>query len=220
MGVVQPAAGVAASAVASLTGVGADGGDVVVALVAAVVTIVVGAQVQVLVAGVLGDRVAREAVRARPLGVRIDRTGTIIVPGLLALASGVAIGWAGRAPIRRDALSVPRRVVVGLSPSLTAVAVAVVAMLAGRASGGADGAIVDEGTVATVAAVALLQAAFWLVPAPPLPGGEVVAALLRDERRASWERLARGSVAPWGMGLGALVVVTGVGDALRRALGA
>ena len=203
----------------------ADGGvgrgdDLVVALVAAVATIMLGAQAQVLLAAALGDRVAREAGRTWHLGARIDRTGTLIVPGLLALASGVAVGWAARPPIRRDALDAPRRVLVGLTPSLVSGVVAVVVLLVGRRSAaGAGQALLDESTAATVAAVAVLQAAFWLLPAPPLPGGEVVAALLRDDRREAWERLARGPVAPWGLGAGALVVVTGVGDVLRGALG-
>ena len=190
--------------------------DVAVVLLAVIATTVLAAQVQVLLAGLLGDRLAAEVGTRWDLRARIDRTGTLIVPALLALAAGAAVAWPARPPVRRDQLAPPRRVLLALAAPTTALVVAWTALAAAGAA--TEGGALDADGLGTVATNALLLAGFWALPAPPLPGGTVVGELLRGETAVRWARWARRPVAPWGYAVGAVLVLTDLAGTLQRTL--
>jgi len=170
--------------------------DPVLLVLAAVVCIPLAEAVRAAVAVALGDDTARAAGRLWRVDRNLHLTGTVIVPALLALVGGVVAGWPGAAPVRERDLSRPRRVVVALAGPLAHAALAVL----GVAVGG------DIGTA--LAQVNLLTAVLLLVPAPPLPGGALAAALVPalGARGSRWDQLRRTDVTPWALGIIGVVV--------------
>lgn len=184
--------------------------DRVLVLVVAVVVTVGAAWVRTIVAAAAGDETPRAAgVLTRPW-VHVDRTGTLLVPAFVALAAGAAVAWPARAAVRPRSLGRWRQAVVALAMPTTALLVA-----------GASTAVTGgDGVGAVWAAAGLLLAVFWMLPAPPLPGGALVGLLLRGDAADRWERWARRSVTPYGLAVGVVVVVGDVGGRLLTALGA
>jgi Zn-dependent protease len=194
--------------VAVTTPVAVDDVDRVLVLVAAVAVTVGAAWVRTVVAAAVGDETPRVAgVLSRPW-VHVDRTGTLLVPAFVALASGAAVAWPARTALRPGALGRGRQALVALAMPLTALLVAGVAT---ALSGGDD-------AVTVWAAVGLVLAGFWLVPAPPLPGGALVGLLLRGDAADRWQRWARRSVTPYGLVAGVVVVLADVGERVLTAL--
>lgn len=171
--------------------------DPVVLVLVAVVCIPVAEVVRAGVAVALGDDTPRSAGRLWRVDRNLHLFGGIIVPALLALVGGVVVGWPAAVPVQDRQLPRVRRAVVALAGPSAHVALAGV----GLAIGG------DVGTA--VAQVNLLTAVLLLVPAPPLPGGALVAALVPaiDERGGRWDRLRRTDTTPWLLALLASVVL-------------
>lgn len=170
--------------------------DPVVLVLVAVVCIPLAEVVRAGVAVGLGDDTPRAAGRLWRADRNLHLTGTVIVPALLALVGGVVAGWPGAAPVRDRALTPGRRALVALAGPVAHGAMA----LLGLALGG------DLGTA--LAQVNLLSAILLLVPAPPLPGGALAAALVPalGERGSRWDRLRRTEVTPWALGIMAIAV--------------
>lgn len=171
--------------------------DPVLLVLTAVVCIPLAETVRAAVAVALGDDTPRAAGRLWRVDRNFHLTGTVIVPALLALVGGVVAGWPGAVPVRERDLGRPRRALVALAGPLAHAGLAAV----GVAVGG------DLGTA--LAQVNLLTAALLLVPAPPLPGGALLAALVPalGQRGSRWDRLRRTDVTPWALATIGLVVV-------------
>lgn len=170
--------------------------DPVVLVLVAVVCLPLAEAVRAAAAVALGDGTPRAAGRLWRVDRNLHVTGTVIVPALLALVGGVVVGWPAQAPTRTSALSRPRQVVLALAGPMAHVALAAV----GLAVSG------DLGTA--IAQVNLLTAALLLAPAPPLPGGALLAALVPAlaERGSRWDRWRRTDVTPWALVLIGAVV--------------
>lgn len=170
--------------------------DPVVLVLVAVVCIPLAEVVRAGVAVALGDDTPRTAGRLWRADRNLHLTGTVIVPALLALVGGVVAGWPAAAPVSDRELTRPRQVAVALAGPL---AHGVLGLL-GFVLGG------DLGTA--LAQVNLLTALLLLVPAPPLPGGALVAALVPrlGARGSRWGRLRRSDVTPWVLSVMAVAV--------------
>lgn len=171
--------------------------DPVLLVLAAVVCIPLAEVVRAAAAVALGDDTPRTAGRLWRVDRNLHLTGTVLVPALLALVGGVVAGWPGAAPVRERDLGRPRRAVVALAGPLAHGGLAALGVVTGG----------DVGTA--LAQVNLLTAALLLVPAPPLPGGALVAALVPAlaERGSRWDQLRRTDVTPWALGIIGLVVL-------------
>lgn len=171
--------------------------DPVVLVLVAVVCIPLAEAVRAVVAVLVGDDTPRTANRLWRVDRNLHLFGGVIVPALLALVGGMVVGWPAAVPVRDRRLTRPRRVAVALAGPLAHGALAVV----GLAVPG------DAGTA--IAQVNLLTAGLLLVPAPPLPGGALVAALVPrlDVQGGRWDQLRRTDTTPWLVALLALVVL-------------
>lgn len=170
--------------------------DPIVLVLVAVVCIPLAEAVRAAVAVALGDDTPRAAGRLWRADRNLHLTGTVIVPALLALVGGVVAGWPGAAPVGDGNLSRPRRAAVAVAGPLAHGALALLGLVLGG----------DLGTA--LAQVNLLTAVLLLVPAPPLPGGALAAAIVPrlGERGSRWDRLRRTEVTPWALGIMGLVV--------------
>lgn len=171
--------------------------DPVVLVLVAVVCIPLAEAVRAVVAVALGDDTPRVARRLWRVDRNLHVFGGVIVPALLALVGGVVVGWPAAVPVQDRRLSRPRRAAVALAGPLAHVALAGV------------GAVVPGDLGTAVVQVNLLTAGLLLVPAPPLPGGALVAALVPslDERGSRWDQLRRTDTTPWLLTLLAAVVL-------------
>lgn len=170
--------------------------DPVVLVLVAVASIPLAEAVRALAAVALGDPTPRLANRLWRVDRNLHVFGGVITPALLALVGGVVVGWPSPVPVADAALSRPRRVLVALAGPLVHLALAVAAL------------VVPGDLGAAITQVNLLTAALLLVPAPPLPGGAVLAALVPPlaERGSRWDRLRRTDTTPWLLGVLAVVV--------------
>lgn len=141
----------------------------------------------------LGDRTARDLGRLSFNPLRhVDPVGTVILPGMLALAHAPVFGWAKPVPVDVRGLPRPRRamMLVGAAGPAMNFALAVVAALAlgvlarfVTAPGAAAQFVADN--MLNFLAINLFLASFNLIPLPPFDGSHIVEGLLP-------ERLARG----------------------------
>jgi Zn-dependent protease len=152
------------------------------------------------VARALGDPTAAEARRLSLNPVRhVDPIGTIVLPGLLALAKAPIFGWAKPVPVNKWRLRNPRF-------GMMAVALAgpgsnlLLAGLAALALGFAAGQMTTQPVAGTAADFALLNlfnfiliniflALFNLLPIPPFDGSHVVEGLLPRSWVPAYERM-------------------------------
>jgi len=130
-----------------------------------------------------GDPTAKERGRLSLNPLRhIDPVGTLLLPGLLALAgSSVIFGWAKPVPVDLGRTRNPRQAlwltaVAGPATNLLLAALAAAALQA-LAAFGAPAPWLAHLLVAAVL-VNLVLLVFNLLPVPPLDGSRVVAALL------------------------------------------
>lgn len=141
----------------------------------------------------LGDRTAKDLGRLSFNPLRhVDPVGTVILPGMLALAHAPVFGWARPVPVDVRGLPRPRRamMLVGAAGPAMNFALAVVAALA---IGVLARFVTVPGAVAQFVAANLVNflainlflACFNLIPLPPFDGSHIVEGLLP-------ERLARG----------------------------
>ena len=171
--------------------------DPVVLVVVAVVCIPLAEAVRAGTAVLLGDPTPARAGRLWRVDRNLHLFGGVIVPALLALVGGVVVGWPGAVPVADRQLSRPRRVAVALAGP------AAHGVLAGA------GALLGGDLGVAVAQVNALTALLLLLPAPPLPGGALLAALVPalDARGSRWDQLRRTDTTPWILVVLAVVVL-------------
>jgi Zn-dependent protease len=142
------------------------------------------------VARVLGDPTAHELRRLSLNPLRhVDPIGTVVLPGMLALAGAPVFGWAKPVPVDQRRLRNPRygMMLVAAAGPLTNFVLAAVAAIA-------LGLVARTGSVNPVVAFLALNlqnfiliniflALFNLLPIPPFDGSHIVEGLL--PRRAS-----------------------------------
>ena len=153
----------------------------------------------------LGDPTAAEQNRLSLNPLRhVDMVGTVILPGLLALAKGPIFGWAKPVPVNKWRLRNPRygmMLVAAAGPGINLV----MAGLAAVALGGvlaAFGEVTEPSVAARFLAANLLNfitvniflALFNLLPIPPFDGSHIVEGLLPRSIAPHFARLHK-----WGL---------------------
>jgi Zn-dependent protease len=154
-----------------------------------------------LAAKALGDPTASEAKRLSLNPLRhVDPIGTIILPGMLALAKLPVFGWAKPVPVDKWRLRNPRvgmMIVAAAGPAsniVMAVLGAVVLGLMARLPGARDGALWLRESVDMLLAfiqINLFLALFNLLPIPPFDGSHIVEGVLPEKAAALYARVRR-----------------------------
>ncbi len=154
------------------------------------------------VAGQLGDPTASEQRRLSLNPLRhVDPIGTIVVPGLLALAKAPVFGWAKPVPVDPRRLRSPRRdmmLVAAAGPATNLVMGLIGAVLLGvlvRLSAGS----LTPSPLAEFAALNLFNfiliniflALFNLLPIPPFDGSHIAEGLLPAPLAAAYAKMRR-----------------------------
>jgi Zn-dependent protease len=168
-----------------------------------------------LVARMLGDTTAAKAGRLTLNPLRhVDPLGTVIVPGLLALAHAPVFGWAKPVPVNPYKLRGGRQgmmlvAIAGPATNLLLAGLAAVGLgLVVRAAGlpgagemtGVAGFVADN--CVNFLAINLYLALFNLLPVPPFDGSHIVEGLLPTPLANAYAQLRR-----FGMLLIVLLVV-------------
>lgn len=150
----------------------------------------------------LGDPTAAELGRLSPNPIKhVDPFGTIILPGMLALAKGPVFGWAKPVPVLKQRLRNPRRdmmIVAAAGPGSNLVMGAIGAVLLGILFA-LHGPLREELGPFHFLALNLLNfiqinvflALFNLLPIPPFDGGHIVEGLLPRKLARSYAKLHR-----------------------------
>ena len=140
-------------------------------------------------ARLLGDPTAAEQKRLSLNPLRhVDPIGTVILPGLLALAQGPIFGWAKPVPVNKWRLRNPRygmMLVAAAGPGINLVMAGIAAVLLGLVLA-AYGDVAEPSLAARFLAANLLNfltvniflALFNLLPIPPFDGSHIVEGLL------------------------------------------
>ncbi len=151
-------------------------------------------------ARLLGDPTAAQMKRLSLNPLRhVDPMGTIIVPGMLALAKGPIMGWAKPVPVNKYRLRNPRFGMMAVAiagPGSNLLLAALGAVLLGLLFGSYQGAN-EPSLFARFAALNLFNfitinvflALFNLLPIPPFDGSHIVEGLLPEKAAAQYERL-------------------------------
>ncbi len=158
-----------------------------------------------LVARRLGDPTAQEQHRLSLNPLRhVDPVGTVILPGILALAKLPVFGWARPVPVDASRLRHPRSgmmLVAAAGPAsnlILAAISAVVLGLIGRLAGdqAAPGAVTGFVVLNLVNFIAInvFLALFNLLPVPPFDGSHIVEGLLPDRAARVYGSLRRGGM--------------------------
>lgn len=151
------------------------------------------------VANALGDPTAKERKRLSLNPLRhVDPVGTIILPGMLALAKGPIFGWAKPVPVIKQRLRNPRfgmMAVAAAGPgsnlvmaALAAVGLGFLAIGSGVAESGPIKAFVIYSTVLFIQ-INIFLALFNLLPIPPFDGSHIVEGLLPPRLAVSYDKL-------------------------------
>ncbi|MBC2666197.1 site-2 protease family protein [Novosphingobium flavum] len=155
-----------------------------------------------LVARRLGDPTAQEMGRLTFNPLRhVDPVGTVILPGMLALASLPVFGWAKPVPVIAQRLNHPRRdmmLVAAAGPASNLVLAGIGAVLLGllaRVFAGDAGGSPLVGFAAlnlvNFLAINVFLAIFNLLPIPPFDGSHIVEGLLPGRLRAGYAKVRR-----------------------------
>lgn len=163
------------------------------------------------VARMLGDPTAAEMNRLSLNPLRhVDPVGTILVPGILALAKAPMVGWAKPVPVSKARLRNPRfgmMAVAAAGPATNLVLAAIGAVLLGLLvrQFGDEPAGLAAFAVANLVNFLLINiflALFNMLPIPPFDGSHIVEGLLP---RAAARGFAR--IRPFGLGLIVLLLI-------------
>ncbi len=151
------------------------------------------------VANLLGDPTAKERRRLSLNPLRhVDPMGTILVPGVLALAGAPVFGWAKPVPVIKQRLRNPRygmMAVAAAGPGTNFLLALVGAVVLGLVGLGPveTGDLLANGLFYFIL-INLFLAIFNLLPIPPFDGSHIVEGLLPPEWARQYEKLR-----PYGM---------------------
>ena len=154
------------------------------------------------VAKLLGDPTADEANRLSLNPLRhVDPVGTVILPGLLALAKAPVFGWAKPVPVNKWRLRNPRfgmMAVAAAGPGSNLVMALITAVVLGLFSrtnmGGAsllESAPFITANLANFLTVNIFLALFNLLPIPPFDGSHILEGMLPRGMAATYAKLHR-----------------------------
>jgi len=152
------------------------------------------------VARMLGDTTAADMNRLSLNPLRhVDPFGTVILPGMLALAHLPVFGWAKPVPVVRQRLRNPRRdmmIVAAAGPASNLVLAGIGAVLLGllaRAYAGMEGAPAAAGFAAlnlvNFVMINVYLALFNLLPIPPFDGSHIFEGVLPDPLRRAYGKM-------------------------------
>ncbi|MBB3955223.1 Zn-dependent protease [Novosphingobium sediminicola] len=150
-----------------------------------------------LAARALGDPTASEAKRLSLNPLRhVDLVGTVLLPGMLALAKLPVFGWAKPVPVNKWRLRNPRvgMMIVAAAGPLSNIVMAVLgALLLGAMAHmpQAMGVQVVAEMLLTFIQINLFLALFNLLPIPPFDGSHIVEGLLPQRAAAVYARFRR-----------------------------
>lgn len=137
------------------------------------------------VAWALGDPTAHERRRLSLNPVRhVDPFGTVVLPGMLALASAPVFGWAKPVPVDKYRLNNPRfgmMAVAAAGPLTNLILAGIAAVLLGLLlRGGANGDVAAFVglNLQNFISINIFLALFNLLPIPPFDGSHIVEGLL------------------------------------------
>ncbi len=155
------------------------------------------------VALALGDPTAKEQRRLSFNPIRhVDPVGTLVVPGLLALAQGPVFGWAKPVPVMKNRLNNPRFGMMAVGAAgpamnffLALVGAIVFGVLIGNISAApGDGYATVLEAVRYFIMINIFLAMFNLLPIPPFDGSHIVEGLLPPSIARKYDALR-----PYGM---------------------
>ncbi len=161
-----------------------------------------------LMARALGDPTAQEQNRLSLNPLRhVDPIGTVILPGMLALAKAPIFGWAKPVPVSQWRLRNPRygmMVVAAAGPAMNLVMAAVGAIFFGLLAKSYGGIQQPTGAVGFVShnlanfiQINVFLALFNLLPIPPFDGSHIVEGLLPRPLAAGYAKMrAMGMLIP------------------------
>jgi len=153
------------------------------------------------VARYFGDPTALEARRLTLNPMRhVDPIGTVILPGMLALAHLPVFGWAKPVPVNPRRLDNPRRdmmLVAAAGPLSNLLLAGMGAVLLGLLARASSGAAAEPGVATGFAALNLINfvtinvflALFNLLPIPPFDGSHIVEGVLPGGLRRAYARV-------------------------------
>ena len=136
----------------------------------------------------LGDPTARLLGRVtfNPIP-HIDPIGTILLPAIAMLGTGMLFGWAKPVPVNISRLRNPKRdfMLVAAAGPASNIALAAIGAAVFHAIGAHEALGTTFGRVLYFAiSINILLAVFNMLPVPPLDGGNVLAGLLPDRYAA------------------------------------
>lgn len=146
----------------------------------------------------LGDPTAKERRRLSLNPIRhVDPFGTVILPGMLALAGLPVFGWAKPVPVNKWRLDNPRfgmMAVAAAGPGtnlvLAALGAVALGLFAGATAGDAAGLAGFVGaTLYSFVLINIFLALFNLLPIPPFDGSHIVEGLLPERAARAYEKL-------------------------------
>ncbi len=147
----------------------------------------------------LGDTTARDAGRLtlNPIA-HVDLWGTIILPLMMFLVAGFAVGYAKPVPIDPRRMTRVRYqtalLLTGAAGPVTNVVLAIVSGILFRVVGALGAPVIVQYMFAFFTFINLVLAFFNLVPIPPLDGSRVVQYFLKGEALRAYASLER-----WGI---------------------
>ncbi|WFL77822.1 site-2 protease family protein [Altererythrobacter arenosus] len=176
---------------------------IIVLVPALIVAIVFHEVAHGYVANLLGDPTAKERKRLSLNPLRhVDPVGTLLVPGMLALASGPIFGWAKPVPVVKQRLDNPRygmMAVAAAGPGTNFVLAAIGAIALGllapslQIEAGAEPGLLTQGLFYFIL-INIFLGIFNLLPIPPFDGSHIVEGLMPRKYVHLYEKLR-----PFGM---------------------
>jgi len=176
---------------------------IIVLVPALIVAIVFHEVAHGMVANWLGDPTAKERNRLSLNPLRhVDPVGTLLVPGLLALASGPIFGWAKPVPVVKQRLNNPRygmMAVAAAGPGTNFILAAIGAIVLGllaptlRPDVAGEPGLLAQGLFYFIL-INIFLGMFNLLPIPPFDGSHIVEGLMPRRYVHLYEKLR-----PFGM---------------------
>ena len=152
------------------------------------------------VASLLGDPTARDLKRLSLNPIRhVDPIGTLVLPGMLALAGAPVFGWAKPVPVNKGRLRNPRlgmMAVAAAGPGTNLLLALAGAVLLGLLWSNYNGLQQPTGVMEFVEyslrsfiLINIFLALFNMLPIPPFDGSHIVEGILPQKLAAGYDRL-------------------------------